>query len=539
MSNIFNHNRNIFDVKLNRDTYWDFHLCIDNIDYSNNNKCLLTYIDSEDDECIWFDNLYSKPSVTWNNAINNGLNFKSIGFTGIDNGLIKYEKDKITNKEFINLFLHSDYKIDSNNTRLVLNKVSGNNQIYDYSNDITFFEDKQVIKLNGGFYQGFFMTNCNEYQILPFKLEDEWHFEFNLYKEDFINQNYTLNDKHPENKGMFFYLGTRAENKWYKRYIITDPNVVISEESYSNEFFYKEQNINTSYLQKEVTDEKYFSDDYLVKSKKDNYYSPTECCPSGYVVPDYLEEEIKLDNNIKIETEEGYNLYQPNIIEFKTDNKFITFNNTCDGFTAKDDINNDTVILYDIITPNMDNYFLLFNNTCEGYTTKTIDKLINVKNKEYSVLKDIFNNCLGFQIKDDGSIGYKYLVKDCESEVLDYKIETEFSHKGVINDKKWVRIDIKLQPIPNKKMRILIYIENKLKLVSKELPLLNLRKLNDLYSKQEGVPFNISIGGGTQGLCDMVDINYMTPPTDILPIEKEFGGSFIGYIKTFKFHKTC
>ena len=323
MSNIFNHNRNIFDVKLNRDTYWDFHLCIDNIDYSNNNKCLLTYIDSEDDECIWFDNLYSKPSVTWNNAINNGLNFKSIGFTGIDNGLIKYEKDKITNKEFINLFLHSDYKIDSNNTRLVLNKVSGNNQIYDYSNDITFFEDKQVIKLNGGFYQGFFMTNCNEYQILPFKLEDEWHFEFNLYKEDFINQNYTLNDKHPENKGMFFYLGTRAENKWYKRYIITDPNVVISEESYSNEFFYKEQNINTSYLQKEVTDEKYFSDDYLVKSKKDNYYSPTECCPSGYVMSDYLEEEIKLDNSTKIETEEGYNLYQPNIIEFKTDNKFM------------------------------------------------------------------------------------------------------------------------------------------------------------------------------------------------------------------------
>jgi hypothetical protein len=28
----------------------------------------------------------------------------------------------------------------------------------------------------------------------------------------------TLNDKYPENKGIFFYLGTRAENKWIYMY---------------------------------------------------------------------------------------------------------------------------------------------------------------------------------------------------------------------------------------------------------------------------------------------------------------------------------
>ena len=28
----------------------------------------------------------------------------------------------------------------------------------------------------------------------------------------------TLNDKYPENKGIFFYIGTRAENKWIYLY---------------------------------------------------------------------------------------------------------------------------------------------------------------------------------------------------------------------------------------------------------------------------------------------------------------------------------
>ena len=88
------------------------------------------------------------------------------------------------------------------------------------------------------------------------------------------------------------------------------------------------------------------------------------------------------------------------------------------------------------------------------------------------------------------------------------------------------------------KMQILIYVNGKLVLVSKELPMLNLKKLNDLYDKQEGVPFNISVGGGTQGLAEVVYLNYMKPPEYVLPLEKEFGGSFIGWLKTFRFY-TC
>ena len=49
-------------------------------------------------------------------------------------------------------------------------------------------------------------------------------------------------------------------------------------------------------------------------------------------------------------------------------------------------------------------------------------------------------------------------------------------------------------------MQIFIYVNGYLKLISKELPELNLKPLNDTQERQEGIPFNISIGGGTQGV---------------------------------------
>ena len=87
-------------------------------------------------------------------------------------------------------------------------------------------------------------------------------------------------------------------------------------------------------------------------------------------------------------------------------------------------------------------------------------------------------------------------------------------------------------------MQIMIYVNGKLVLVSKELPIFNLKLLDDLEEKQEGVPFNISLGGGTQGLAEVVYLNYLRLPEYVLPLEKEFGGSFIGWIKSFKFY-TC
>ena len=70
------------------------------------------------------------------------------------------------------------------------------------------------------------------------------------------------------------------------------------------------------------------------------------------------------------------------------------------------------------------------------------------------------------------------------------------------------------------------------------MPEFNFKELNEISEKQEGVPFNISIGGGTQGLSEAVSIETKAQFCKILPIEDNFAGTFIGDIKKFRFF-TC
>ena len=59
----------------------------------------------------------------------------------------------------LDLFLNSRYSVEKGDKRFVLNKVNGNNKLYDYSTDVTYVDGVQVVKLNGGFYQGFFKSD--------------------------------------------------------------------------------------------------------------------------------------------------------------------------------------------------------------------------------------------------------------------------------------------------------------------------------------------------------------------------------------------
>jgi hypothetical protein len=85
-------------------------------------------------------------------------------------------------------------------------------------------------------------------------------------------------------------------------------------------------------------------------------------------------------------------------------------------------------------------------------------------------------------------------------------------------------------------MKIYIYVDGFLVFVSKELPALSFRALDDTYHKQEGVPYNLSVGGGTQGLMEEIFPDYYRASDYILPLERDFGGSFIGDMKYFIFY---
>ena len=235
--------------------------------------------------------------------------------------------------------------------------------------------------------------------------------------------------------------------------------------------------------------------------------------------------EIIVDTNNNSTDIEGYS-------EIKTDNKFLFFDNTKDGYTTEtweDDID---IILTDTKHHKTPNLYLLLNGSSDGYTTDTLKTYYESLPKEKPTFDDITNNAFALRIKDDGSIGYRYLVKDCE---VEYKIIEEYSKPNIINYDKWMDVSVMFKKLNVSTMKVYIYVNDKLKFISKELPLLNLREINEYKTKQEGVPYNISLGGGTMGLCNSLWTNYYDNFDYILPLEKYFAGSFLGDIKFFSF----
>ena len=85
-------------------------------------------------------------------------------------------------------------------------------------------------------------------------------------------------------------------------------------------------------------------------------------------------------------------------------------------------------------------------------------------------------------------------------------------------------------------MIILFYVNNYLVFISKELSKFNFKQLNEVLTKQETVPYNISLGGGSLGLMETILPNYYAISDYILPIEKDFCGTFMGDIKSFKIY---
>ena len=102
------------------------------------------------------------------------------------------------------------------------------------------------------------------------------------------------------------------------------------------------------------------------------------------------------------------------------------------------------------------------------------------------------------------------------------KIIEERTSPGLIKNGEWADITVRfsiLGPdvsdkcsanVGKREMKIYIYAGGYLKFISRPLPEFSFRPLKDVPDKQEAVPYNISIGGGTQGLADVVTLDYMS-----------------------------
>lgn len=521
-------------LKINNKNNWDF--ILSSKLFSNKKDCcsLCSLIDLSNPKCINNNSLYSLEEYVWNNSINKGIELKNIGLTGIDSGYINYNVSEITNEEFYQILSDTVLKIDSNDLRLKLKPVNSNNNVFDLSFSLNNEEDDTYISLRGGFFQGFFKIYGHDYQILPCSIENYWKLDFTLRLKDYDVTHNSLNGVNPNNKGIFFYIGTRSENKFLIHYDYDFSNFekrnvesirdIICDDIYKG--YYCD---NFSDIVLEPEDKLYFADEYMVEDYSTN--ESHENNYNSYFMDDYLKKEIDITDKIVVDSNdnaidiEGY-------FEVKTDNKFLFFDNTKEGYTTDTWENDIEIVLSDRKRHKTPNLYLLMGTSSDTYTTDTLEQYYKSLPQEKPSFKDITNNAFALRIKDDGSIGYRYLTYDCETQ---YKIIEEYSKTNIVKYDEWTNISVMMKKITPLTMKIYIYVNEKLKFISKEIPILNLREIDEYNTKQEGVPYNISLGGGTMGLCNSLWLNYYDNFDYILPLEKYFAGSFLGDVKLFSF----
>ena len=428
---------NIMDIVLSDDTTPSEK--VDNKNGELNKNYLVAFIDSSndikvdynsDDSIEYVESLDEYYYINWGED-NEEIVLKDAELTGLDNKLLDTDSKSVLpvlNNEDIYLTLY---------------------RVVDEQDDLLYKNNTFIF--NGGFLQGFYKLYGFPFQTLPRYIENnEWNLEFTLKPYE----------KQVYDEAIFFYMGTRAENKFAEFY-----------------------NNNTT-----------------------------------------------LDN---IKTSNGVLLNKDNYFEIETDNKYLSPKIT--GYTR--DYTN--------------NQYLIFNRTQDGYTVDNINEYFNkiehVK-KGYNVKSDLYNNAFSLFMTENGEIGYKYLINKCEENFEDNFI-IEKSFENTISTNEWSTINVKFMilngsvddcgiPFYGRKMKIFIYVNGYLRLISQELPEFDFRELNDIPEKQEMVPYNISIGGGTLGLSECK----LRVGEEIINLEgydylsNAFNKRFFGEMKTFKFY---
>ena len=493
---------------LRKDRYDDFVLSLDNtkavpLDGKLTEDCLISYIDTNNPECIIDGSLlFSDSKHNYENAINDNVSLTNIGFTGIDTSIVPFDKDNVDMDEFIDIVQMSALDITSGDTRLQLLPVSGNTKLYDYPCGVVSESGDTYYKLNGGFLQGFYKTCDGKYEVLPQYINNAWNLEFVIRpRSDYQESGNTINNIYPENSGIFFYMGTRAENKFVEYFGCKDID---------------------KYPLREV------SGDTSVETSSETLKDiPLLTTSEGHIAESGIEYDIT------------------------TDNAYLIYDRTCDGYTTDTWTRGDTLRLTLKHRDIEDNLYTLMNRTCRGFTTNSLEKYLEKHPEKYTknkcnIIGDLIGNAFALKVNEDGSVGYKYLIRDCNNEDK-FSIAEENGFPGLIKNGEWNVINVMFKilngevdkcgvPLGERRMKIYIYVNGYLKFVSKELPEFNFRELNDFCDKQEGVAFNISLGGGTQGLIESVWFNKMTGSKHIFPLEQNFAGSFIGDIRSFKFY---
>jgi len=474
---------------------------------------------------------------SWVGASNTGYTFSTFGLTGLDNGYLTFEKvsGDTCNTVLLN-GLTGNTAITSGDTRLVMNEVTGFTGDYIYPiEQVSGTTEGDFARLCGGFYQGYYKLDGYNYQTLPVRVEQAWVAEFWIRKSDNSctgTTGTTLNNTYPDNKGFFFYMGARAENKFWNVF------------------------------------------------EGNNTGCTSGCCDVSSACTGTVSTfcTAPKESDISFIDDKGHiiNLNPPQIEYREIDNPFLIYGRAGDGGSC--DVNASgfgnklaceftgdsvTVTGFTEEVTNTTNPFLIYGRagdggSCDVDASGLGNKLAceftgtTAPIMELDKDADIVDNAIGFRIKDDGSIGYRLLTytASCENDIYSsgVTVEEAYSVSGMVNDDVWHKVDIRfIMPEYDdcdliygkpRKGKLMFYVDGLLKFTVNEFDEFIAKRLNEHKDKQLGVPFNISLGGGTQGLLEHMTFDGQDVSDLGLNIEKNFAGTFIGDISQFRFN-TC
>jgi hypothetical protein len=584
MGNIKNFNFNKLDLRLSNSDYWDFFLANDEgagPDCSGllSGSCFVVWYDFNNlaifpSSAVTASSIYSL--VTWTGATNSGYTANTIGLTGIDNGLVTFDKQSgdTSNLALLSALTGTTLVIPSGDTRLTMHAVTGTTGNYEYP--MTYIYDPVVGNYTdfcGGFYQGFYKLDGYTYEVLPTRVPNAWSAEFWLKPSTSActgTTATTLNDTYPDNAGFFFYMGTRAENKFWNQFYGADSGCTSGCTQPSgctdvvSEFCTVPKEIDVSII-------------------GDN----------GIAIPlDPPQVQIDIITNPFLIYGRAYDCSPPKLTGstgtfiFASADTTTTTCNTCGcchggcgcsetGLGTKIapcyDGSGITVVRTAEQLVNFTNPFLIYGRaasgsgcTCtacsgpgDGFGNQTVcsftGRTAPITELDYNL--DIIDNALGLRIKDDGSIGYRLLTVTgaCYTASTGQKlyhsgvtVQESYSISGMVSADTWSYIAVRfvmpyMEPCDLKikgprKGKIMFYVNGRLKYVANDIPETVGRRLNEYYLKQVGVPFNFSLGGGSQGLLESQTFDGLDMADRGLPIEKNFAGTFIGSISQFKFN---
>ncbi len=486
--------------------YWDFQIGED--DY------ILHRLKRHTDPIIWFDtdsgstidcserNVEIDSLVRWDNAPVSAFTINDIGLTGIDT-------------QYVNQMSGITMSFLGNET-LILKMVDGNLLFdtgvgnYPIKYDIVSMNDYsgQYYKGDGGFFQGFFKLHDYPFELMPTRMEKGWTMEF-LLKVGCCDchtcpstYEQTLNEIYPENKDIFFLMGTRAENKYWNWFsgetnVTTSSGVPLSPESATTQ---------------PPTNSLIYWNELLPRSECSPIVTSAETALSGTKDPNF-----DIINNILA--------FRLDCATHQLGYRKMAFSGVC-----------------------VNDVSITITGGTSGMTATTIT---GTHMEALAVLEESMSpdSIFAHACAITGACSAETWVNITVKFVRDFTLtDCELVNRGGINDIDYTDTTtyLKLLKYQDKinwrKGKLIFYVNGMKHFTVDDFEEVIPRQLDTHKEKQQGVPFNISWGGGTQGLMESITVSGWTGGIEQdsqdyqLLVEKNFAGTWCGGYAVMKIY---